>query len=98
MTVTASQLRNDIYRMLDKVLETGSPLIVERKGRRLKIVCDETPSKLSRLVKHDCIAGDPEDLVHMDWSTEWPKMSSAPAKTPSFKGSGHGDTRRESET
>jgi len=27
-------------------------------------------TKLSRLVKHDCINGDPEDLVHIDWFKE----------------------------
>ena len=71
MTVSASQLRNDIYRMLDGVIETGVPLLIERKGHRLKVVCEETPGKLARLVKHECIVGDPEDLVHMDWSGEW---------------------------
>ena len=30
----------------------------------------ETPSKLQNLQRRDCIAGDPEDLVHLDWSNE----------------------------
>lgn len=29
--------------------------------------------KLSRLIPHDCIIGDPEDLVHMDWLAEIPR-------------------------
>lgn len=29
------------------------------------------PSRLDRLVKRSCIVGDPEQLVHMDWSCEW---------------------------
>jgi hypothetical protein len=71
MQVSASQLRNNVYRLLDQVATTGTPLVVERKGRRLRIVCEDAPSRLARLVPHECIAGDPEALVHCDWSTEW---------------------------
>ena len=71
MAITASSLRGNIYRLLDQVLETGQPLEIERKGRLLKIIPEERPSKMSRLVKHPCIKGDPESIVHMDWSDEW---------------------------
>ena len=71
MNVTASALRNNIYRFLDSVAEGGEPLVVERKGHLLKIVCEERRSRLSTLVRHDCIKGDPEQLVHVDWSGEW---------------------------
>lgn len=37
MAITASQLRQDVYRLLDHVLETGVPLEIERGGRRLRI-------------------------------------------------------------
>jgi len=71
MTITASALRSDVYRLLDRVLATGEPVYVERKGRRIKIASEETTGRLSRLVQHDCIKGDPEDIVHLDWSGEW---------------------------
>ncbi len=72
MAVTASQLRQDVYRLLDEVLDTGVPIEIERRGRHLRIVPEEAPSKLARLVPHDdYIVGDPEELVHMDWSGEW---------------------------
>jgi antitoxin (DNA-binding transcriptional repressor) of toxin-antitoxin stability system len=72
MVVTASELRQNIYRLLDEVLETGVPLEIERKGRRLRIVAEDQPSKLDRLVPHpDALVGDPEDFVHIDWSHEW---------------------------
>jgi hypothetical protein len=32
---------------------------------------EEATTKLSRLVPHDCMAVDPEEIVHMDWSEEW---------------------------
>lgn len=72
MIVTASELRQNIYKLLDQVLESGVPLEIERNGRRLRVVPVDAPSKLDRLIEHpDCIVGDPEDLVHMDWYHEW---------------------------
>lgn len=72
MTVTASELRQNIYRLLDEVVETGTPLEIKRGGHTLRVVPEETPSKLARLTPHPgTIVGDPEDLVHMDWSGEW---------------------------
>ena len=71
MTVTASVLRKDIYHLLDQVLETGTPLAVKRKNGMVKIVAEPPSAKLARLKKHACIQGDPEDLVHSDWSGEW---------------------------
>ena len=72
MSITASELRQDIYRVLDEVLETGVPVEIERRGRRVRLVPDDVPSKLARLTPHPgTIVGDPEDLVHIDWSGEW---------------------------
>lgn len=71
MKVTASKLRENIYSILDQVLETGTPVEVIRKGKVLKIVAEEKPDKLSRLKKRNYLVGDPEDIVHMDWSSEW---------------------------
>ena len=71
MSVTATQLREDIYQILDKVLETGHPVEILRNGRMLRIVAVDPPSKLSRLVKRDCIVGNPDDLSSIDWSSEW---------------------------
>ena len=72
MTLTASKLRQDIYRILDEVLETGVPVEIVRRGQVLRIVPAGGPGKLERLVPHpEAVVGDPEDLVHMDWSDEW---------------------------
>jgi hypothetical protein len=69
MAISPSELRANIYRLLDEVLDTGTPLEIERKGRTLRIVRDEPIDRLSRLVPHpDYIVGDPEDLVEIDWS------------------------------
>lgn len=71
MPLTASKLRADIYRILDRVLETGVPVEIERKGRMLRIVADTAPSKLANLTRRPYLATDPEDLVEMDWSETW---------------------------
>lgn len=71
MTLTASDLRKNIYKFLDKTLETSKPLQIKRKGRMLKIVPVIEKNKFLRLNKHDCIVGDPDALVHVDWQNEW---------------------------
>ena len=72
MIFTASKLRDDIYRVLDHVLATGEPVEIERNGRRLRIVADEPPTRLGRLVRRpDIVVGDSDDFVHLDWGREW---------------------------
>lgn len=71
MALTASSLRSNIYRLLDQVLETGQPLEIERKGKLLKIVPVEKQSKMDSLVKHSCLEGDIQSIVHLDWTEEW---------------------------
>jgi len=68
---TPSRLRENLYRILDRILETGEPVGISRRGRRLKIVAD-SPRRLDALrPRPDFIVGDPEDLVEIDWSAEW---------------------------
>ena len=74
MKVTASKLRENIYTILDQALETGVPVEVIRKGKILRIVPEVKPDKLSRLKKGKCIIGDPDDIVHMDWLSEWTEL------------------------
>jgi hypothetical protein len=67
----ASSLRENIYRILDQVADTGIPVEVERRGKILKIVLEEPQSKLENLQPRPYLLEDPEDLVHLDWSGEW---------------------------
>lgn len=71
MKITASKLRQDVYRILDGVLETGEPVEIVRKGRRLLIVPAEREKKLDRLPRRKYLAVDPEEIVEQDWSGEW---------------------------
>jgi prevent-host-death family protein len=70
--LTASRLRQDIYQVLDKVLDTGEPVEIVRRGRRLRIIAVTEPAAMDTLPERpDFIVGDPEDLVQLDWSGEW---------------------------
>ena len=69
--ITASKLRQNIYKLLDQVAETGNPIMITRKGKRLKIVPVDKVSKFDNLKKRKGLLCDPEEIVHMDWSKEW---------------------------
>ena len=72
MAISASKLRGNIYTLLDHVLETGEPLEIERRGRKLKIVPAPPQNRLDKLERHaGYLSCDPEDIVHIDWSNEW---------------------------
>ncbi len=62
--------------LLDQVANTGIPVTVKRKGKLIMISCAENGSKLDRLEKHpNFLKGNPDDLVHMDWSDQWSPIS-----------------------
>lgn len=71
MSLTTSELRENIYQVFEEILETGVPIEVTLKGRVLKIVPSVVQDKFENIQKRDIIVGDPEDLVHIDWSQEW---------------------------
>ena len=72
MALKASSLRENIYRILDQVLETGVPVEIERHGKILRIVPEEPKSKLDNLKPNPgYLRCDPDDVVHLDWSGEW---------------------------
>ena len=73
MRLSASRLRQDIYRILDEVLESGVPVEIERRGKVLRIVPPPECSKLESLRPRDYLKTDPEELVHVDWSETWRK-------------------------
>ena len=72
MPLTATELRSNLYRVLDHVLETGESVDIVRNGRVVRLVPDTPRLRLDALEPHpDSIVGDPGDLVHLDWSHEW---------------------------
>ena len=72
MSLTA--LRNKLFKVVDQVIRTGIPAVIKRNGHRLKIVLEEKKNKLDNLKPHDCIVGDPDDLVKLKVA-EWDEAS-----------------------
>jgi len=68
MSLTA--LRQQLFKVVDQVIATGIPIEIKRNGHIVKIVLDDRKSKLGNLLKHDCIVGDPEELVNLS-TQEW---------------------------
>jgi hypothetical protein len=70
-TVTPTELRTNIYNLLDEVLETGIPLEIKKADRRLLIMPVAKVDKLQNLVtRPDVIQGNPDDLVEISWEGE----------------------------
>ncbi|MBI4730387.1 MAG: type II toxin-antitoxin system Phd/YefM family antitoxin [Acidobacteria bacterium] len=79
--LTLTALRKKLYEVVDRVLETGVPAVVERRGRRLLIIPDATvPTKLSRLKRRRGIVGDPDDLVSTHVG-EWTEARNLDSRT-----------------
>jgi prevent-host-death family protein len=72
VAISVTKLRANLYEIVDRVIETGVPVEIERKGQRVRLEPAKPKSKLQKLVKNpDTIVGDPEAVVHVDWSAEW---------------------------
>jgi antitoxin (DNA-binding transcriptional repressor) of toxin-antitoxin stability system len=68
MTLTA--LRQDLFRVVDRVLETGVPVAIERQGKTVLLAPQAAPPKLSRLKRRKLVKGDPRSLVDLK-VTRW---------------------------
>ena len=70
-TITITELRANIYNLLEEVLATGIALEIHKGGRRLQIVPVEKVNKLHNLIyRPEVIQGDPDDLVAMQWEVK----------------------------
>ncbi|MGR3175028.1 MAG: type II toxin-antitoxin system Phd/YefM family antitoxin [Candidatus Scalindua sp.] len=69
--ITASKLRENIYRILDEIARTGIPVEIDRNGHKLKILPEEPVNKLDNLIKRPYLKSTPYEIVHLDWSKEW---------------------------
>jgi hypothetical protein len=74
MKITASKLRENIYRVLDEAIETGVAVEIVRKVTLLRIIPEPRASKLARLKKRAGFVGDPDDIIGMDWLREWTEL------------------------
>ncbi len=71
MKVSATELRQNLYKIVDHVLETGETVEILRKGNIVRLVADSAPSIWDRLEVREAVVGDPEGIVSIDWSATW---------------------------
>ena len=71
MRITASQLRQNIYQILDQVLENGETIEIHRKGKVIKLIPEMRRSKLDNLKKNYFSDEKPESFEAIDWTNEW---------------------------
>jgi prevent-host-death family protein len=67
MKVTATELRQNLYRIIDSVIETGEPVEITRKLGTVRIVPDRKTSIWDRLEVHNVLVGD----VEQSWDRIW---------------------------
>ena len=70
-TITVTELRGNIYNLLDEVLNTGIPIEINKGGKKLKIMPVDKVNKLKNLISRpNVIKGNPDDLVDISWEKE----------------------------
>ena len=58
--------------LLKKIVENNTSIEVQFDKKTIIIALSKHENKLKQLKCHEgCIVGDPEDIVHIDWSGEW---------------------------
>jgi antitoxin (DNA-binding transcriptional repressor) of toxin-antitoxin stability system len=61
MRVTSTAFRKNLFQILERALQ-GELVEVAHKGRLIRLVPENKPGKLSRLIQRDTINGTLEDL------------------------------------
>lgn len=78
--MNATQLRRNLYRTLDKVIETGESVEVERKGQILLIAPRPAVKQKRVFKKRDVFVSPGEDITKIDWMKEWRKNNKVSLK------------------
>ncbi len=63
MSISLTELRQRLFQLADQVIDTGVPLVIERRGIQLRLVRVERVSggRLSKLTPQSLVVGDPLD-------------------------------------
>ena len=69
--ITPSELRQNLYNLLDQVILTGKPVEIKRKNKVLKIIIEQPKIKLENLKKRDVMNCKPDEIINNNWEKEW---------------------------
>ncbi len=83
MTISLSALRQKLFELADRVVASGEPLSIERKGVQLKLIRvdraeSQMPSRLVRLQPQSLVLGAP--LAPNESPSAWQDNNSSPLK------------------
>jgi PHD/YefM family antitoxin component YafN of YafNO toxin-antitoxin module len=85
-SISLTELRQRLFELADRVVESGEPLVIVRNGVRLRLVREEpaaaeTPGRLARLVERDIVIGPPLDPHESpaEWSGELLRVAESKA-------------------
>ncbi|MEJ7669386.1 MAG: hypothetical protein WKH97_11745 [Casimicrobiaceae bacterium] len=67
--LTLTTLRHRLFAVADRVLETGVPVAIERRGKTLLLSAQAARSKLARLKRRKLVKGAAESLVKVKAGT-----------------------------
>lgn len=75
MKMTATKLRSELYQVLDRILATGEPVEIVRAQGTIVLRPSTSPrtarGKRGAKGNPNLVVGDPDELVHFDWSSHW---------------------------
>ena len=74
--VTLTELRNNVYKVFDRIARGEGPVRIERHGTVIVIQREESPSRLARLQEPTTKAyvGDSDEVIGMSWANEWNRL------------------------
>jgi len=80
MKVTSTEFRKNLFQIVERAIQ-GEYIEVLHKGRLVRLVPGDKPSKISHLIQRDTIHGTPEDLdrgqrqldqeMRTSWDEKW---------------------------
>lgn len=67
--LTLTTLRHQLFEVADRVLETGVPVAIERRGKTLLLAPQAVVPRLARLKRRKLVKGGPESLLNVKAGT-----------------------------
>jgi len=71
VVITPSKLRENLYNILDIVIEQGEPVEIVRKGKTLRIMPEQRSSRLDKIIAKKITSTDDAMLINSPWEGEW---------------------------